>query len=262
MYCVTNKEIKFINKTNYRAGWVGLGPVPNNYIECNTQDNIFFKEQYYSELTFHYWVWKNQLNINSSDWIGFCQKRRFWITKNSLNKNIDKFNYKNHFLDNIPEKYEKYDSIICDPISVRGAKKMKMLKRGFKNLIEDPLIFFNKDKHSVKLHFDMHHGYGNISKAANLLPEDDKNEFLKYISTSNSFHPNIMFIAKPEVANRWFNALFPWLIKCEEVFGFKNLQGYDTHRLYAFLAERYLSFWFRKYTYFTTWPWSFFEIKE
>ena len=81
MYCVTNKEIKFINKTNYRAGWVGLGPVPNNYIECNTQDNIYFKEQYYSELTFHYWFWKNQLNLNSSDWIGFCQKRRFWITK-------------------------------------------------------------------------------------------------------------------------------------------------------------------------------------
>ena len=107
----------------------------------------------------------------------------------------------------------------------------------------------------------MHHGYGNISKAANLLPEEDRNEFLKYISTSSSFHPNIMFIAKPEVTNRWFNALFPWLIKCEEVFGFKNLQGYDTQRLYAFLAERYLSFWFRKYTHFTTWPWKFYEGK-
>jgi len=261
MYCVTNKEIKFINKTNYRAGWVGLGSVPNNYIGCNTQDNIYFKEQYYSELTFHYWFWKNQLNLNSSDWIGFCQKRRFWITKNSVNKNIDKFNYSNHFLENIPEEYEKYDAIICDPISVRGAKKMKILKRGFKNLIQDPLIFFNKDKHSVKLHFDMHHGYGNISKAANLLPEKDRNEFLKYISTSSSFHPNIMFIAKPEATNRWFNALFPWLIKCEEVFGFKNLHGYDTQRLYAFLAERYLSFWFSKYTHFTTWPWKFYEGK-
>ena len=54
---------------------------------------------------------------------------------------------------------------------------MKMLKRGFKNLIQDPSIFFNKDKHSVKLHFDMHHGYGNISKAANLLPEEDRMNF-------------------------------------------------------------------------------------
>jgi len=261
MYCVTNKEIKFINKTNYKAGWVGFDPVPNNYIACNTQDNIFFKEQYYSELTFHYWYWKNQLNLESTDWIGFCQKRRFWIKKSTINKDIDKFNYNNHFLENIPEEYEKYDSIICDPISLRGAKKMKMLKRGFKNLIQDPSIFFNDDKHSVKLHFDMHHGYGNISKAANLLAEVDREEFLNHINTSNNFHPHIMFIAKPEVANRWFNALFPWLARCEKVFGFKNLQGYDTQRLYAFLAERYLSFWFRKHTNFTTWPWKFYEGK-
>ena len=182
MYCVTNKEIKFINKTQYKVGWVGKGSPPKNYIECNSQDNIFFKEKYYSELTFHYWYWQNQLNLNSSNWIGFCQKRRFWIKKESINQSIDEFNYNEHFLNHIPEEYEKFNSIICESISVKGVKKMKLLKRGFKNLIKDPSIFFNKDKHSVKLHFDMHHGYGNISKAANLLPEKDRDEFLEYIN--------------------------------------------------------------------------------
>ena len=43
MYCVTNKEIKFINKTQYKVGWVGKGSSPNNYITCNSQDNIFLK---------------------------------------------------------------------------------------------------------------------------------------------------------------------------------------------------------------------------
>ena len=262
MYCVTNKEIKFINKTQYKVGWVGKSSSPNNYITCNSQDNIFFKEQYYSELTFHYWYWKNQLSLSSPNWIGFCQKRRFWIKKQSINQSIDEFNYKDHFLNYIPEEYEKYESIICDPISVKGVKKMKMLKRGFKNLIQDPSIFFNKDKHTIKLNFDMHHGYGNISKAANLLPEKDRLEFLEYINTSNSFHPHIMCIAKPHIINDWFNNLFPWLMKCEEVFGFKNLQGYDTQRLYAFLAERYLSFWFKKYTDYTTWPWTFLDFKN
>ena len=51
-----------------------------------------------------------------------------------------------------------------------------------------------------------------------------------------------MFIAKPYVIDNWFNTLFPWLLRCESVFGFKNLKGYETKRIYAYLAERYLSF--------------------
>ena len=65
-----------------------------------------------------------------------------------------------------------------------------------------------------------------------------------------------MFIAKPKIADKWFGTLFPWLSRCESVFGFKNLSGYDTQRLYAYLAERYLSFWFNKYTKVLNWPWT------
>ena len=65
----------------------------------------------------------------------------------------------------------------------------------------------------------------------------------------------LKFIAKSNIANQWFNALFPWLFRCEKIFGFKNLKGYDTQRLYAYLAERYLSFWFNKHTKSLNWPW-------
>ena len=34
--------------------------------------------------------------------------------------------------------------------------------------------------------------------------------------------------------------------KCENVFGFNKLEGYETTRIYAYLAERYLSYWFKK----------------
>ena len=71
-----------------------------------------------------------------------------------------------------------------------------------------------------------------------------------------------MFIAKSFIADKWFEDLFTWLFKCEEIFGFENLKGYDTQRLYAYLAERYLSFWFKKYTKFTTWPWKFIDLKN
>ena len=41
----------------------------------------------------------------------------------------------------------------------------------------------------------------------------------------------------------------------------KNLKGYDQKRLYAYLAERYLSFWFKKHTKYIEWDWAFFEKK-
>ena len=37
--------------------WVGKNKPPENYIKCN-EKKIFYKENYYSELTFHYWYWK------------------------------------------------------------------------------------------------------------------------------------------------------------------------------------------------------------
>ena len=46
------------------------------------------------------------------------------------------------------------------------------------------------------------------------------------------------------------------------IFGFKNLKGYDTQRLYAYLAERYLSFWFNKHTKVLNWPWIFFDANQ
>ena len=79
---------------------------------------------------------------------------------------------------------------------------------------------------------------------------------------NKSFHPHIMFIAKPNIVNTWFSALFPWLNRCEKLFGFENLKGYDTQRLYAYLAERYLSFWFNKYTKTIHWPWKFFDASQ
>ena len=48
----------------------------------------------------------------------------------------------------------------------------------------------------------------------------------------------------PKLLERWYNDVFAWLFKCENIFGFKNLKGYETGRIYAYLAERYLPFWF------------------
>ena len=259
IFCVTNKHVNFLEKTKYKIGWVGKDRPKNDYFLCDTKINIFDKEKFYSELTFHYWYWKNILNLNQKKWIGFCQKRRFWINPESENQEINKFNITDHLLIKPHESWAEYDSIICKPINISGAKKIKIFKRGLRSLVRDPSILFNKNKETIKFHFDMHHGHGNLDKAINLLDEIDKDEFKEFVSKQNSFNPHIMMISKPEILDQWFNSVFNWLKKCENVFKPESLVGYDTTRLYAYLAERYLSFWFRKHTKYLESPWIFID---
>jgi len=260
MYCVTNKRLKFLESSNYNLSWVGLEECPENYIKSNAKINIFQKEKYYSELTFHYWYWKNLLDLNSNNWIGFCQKRRFWSNnKINENKNLSSLNIKQNIIMEPSNEWKDYEAILCEPININNAKKIKMIKRGFKTLIKKPSIFFDSNKQSIKFHFDMHHGYGNLDKAIDLLGDDDKKDFRNFVNNNTNFNPHIMFISKPKIINQWFIKLFQWLENCEKIFGFEKLSGYDTQRLYAYLAERYLSYWFKKNYKVLNWPWVFFE---
>ena len=58
IYCVTDKIVNFIDKNNYYLCWVGKSESPKGYLKCDSKENIFYKEKFYSELTFHYWYWK------------------------------------------------------------------------------------------------------------------------------------------------------------------------------------------------------------
>lgn len=260
-YCVTDKKINFIHHKNFNFGWVGKAEAPDHYINCNYKQNIFYKEKNYSELTFHYWYWKNLIiNQNNREWIGFCQKRRYWIKENiPTDLKINQNNVNEYLLTHI-EDSPKFESIICKPIRVNDVKKIKLLKRGLKNLLKRPSIFFDKRLQNIELHFDMHHGYGNLKKAIELIDYNDRSDFLDYVNDNTKFNPNIMFISKKKIINDWFKVQFEWLKRCEKKFGFKDLKGYDQTRIYAFLAERFLSFWFKKYTIFKEQPWVFIDV--
>ena len=260
IFCVTNSELNFLEKLPVKLAGVGCGKFSKKYITCLKGKNIQKKEKNYSELTFHYWFWKNKLKFyDSNTWIGFCQKRRFWMKSN---KRVSSFNdLKKNIISKPSVKWKNFESIICKPIRVDQTKKMKLFKRGWKNLIENPKIFFSEKERSIKLHFDMHHGHGILEKSIDLMNSKDKDEFKIFVNNNRKFNPHIMFISKKKILNKWFKDLFNWLFKCEKTFGLSNLKGYDQERLYAYLAERYLSFWFRKNTKFLEWHWSFYEKK-
>ena len=106
------------------------------------------------------------------------------------------------------------------------------------------------------------HGEGNLDKAILLLDLKDRSDFNDFVNTEVSFNPHNMFICKSnQILNNYYNAIFPWLERCEKIFGF-NLEGYGLKRIYGFLAERFMSFWFKKYTKSSTLPIIFKDISE
>ena len=66
------------------------------------------------------------------------------------------------------------------------------------------------------------------------------------MNNQTSFNPHNMFICRTEILKKYYETIFPWLEKCEKVFGFENLNGYGMQRIYGFLGERFLSYWFNK----------------
>ena len=257
IYCITNIQSEKLEKLSVNLVGVGKNSFNSNYIKCEGGENINFKEKNYSELTFHYWFWKNKFDsFSGEDWIGFCQRRRFWLkSKNEdINKPLEEI-----ILNDIPDEWESYNAVICEPIHL-GTKFMKIVKRGWKNVIRNPKILFNLKNSSIKLHFDMHHGFGILDKAIDVLKKEDREEFRKYVNTRSFYNPHIMFISKKDIMEKYFSDVFPWLFECEKIFGLDNLKGYDQTRLYAYLSERYLSFWFKKYSKYIEWPWVFRDI--
>ena len=70
---------------------------------------------------------------------------------------------------------------------------------------------------------------------------------LEIMFTPNRYSTHIMFISNKDIMNKYFNDLFTWLFKCEKIFGFETLKGYDQTRLYL-IYRKISPFWFKKYT--------------
>jgi len=263
MFCITLKNEHFdkIKKFGYIPVGLGKDIRNKNFTTDTIGENISEKNPYYGEYTFHYWLWKNEIKKLNNNWIGFCQYRKFWSLKNT-DKVYDNFDdLSKNIIKNIPKEFENYDSILGEPININQFKLSKLIKKNFLKILRNPSFLFYK-KRNIKFHFDFMHGEGNLDKAISLLDNNDKSDFDYFVNSEVSFNPHNMFICKSnEVLERYYNSIFPWLKRCEKKFGFE-LEGYGFKRIYGFLAERYMSFWFKKYTKYKTLPILFKDISD
>ena len=255
-------DLSIIKSLGYLPVGLGEKKFSKDFLTDNSLDNISSKNYFYGEYTFHYWLWKNAIENINDGWIGFCQYRKFWIKKDFNNRMVNLDLFKQNILNSISEEHSKYECILGTPLYVNQFKLTKFLKKNLFAILSNPLFLFDKSKRNLKFHFDMMHGRGNLEKAINLLDEREKNDFIKFMNTEVSFNPHNMFICKNKrILKNYYESVFPWLERCEKEFGF-DLQGYGLKRIYGFLAERYMSYWFRKYTHFTTIPILFRDISD
>jgi hypothetical protein len=269
MFCLSlyGEHLNNLKKINYIPVGLGENNFNNEWLRDNTKQNISNKNKYYGEYTFHYWFWKNMIDeISDKNWIGFCAYRRYWanhnnMKSNELNKIINNQNFREHVLQDVKNDWSNYETILGERIPFGKIKLSKIIKNGGIKSILRNLNSFIKNQTTVKFHFDIFHGNEKIDKAIDLLEMKERSDFRIFIN-NQSFNKENMFICRSKkIIKEYYNSVFPWLQRCENIFGF-NLNAWHEIRIYAFLAERYLSYWFNKYTRVKEWPIFFYDTKK
>ena len=64
-----------------------------------------------------------------------------------------------------------------------------------------------------------------------------------------------MYISKVKIINRYSNLIFEWFLKCENIINKNNnLPLINNSRIFQYINERFLDYWFSKYYKVLRWP--------
>ena len=204
MFCLSlySHTLQNIKKLKYVPVGLGEENFSSQWFTDKTKKNISYKNRYYGEYTFHYWLWKNYLDkIPDNNWVGFCTYRRYWANNNNLNseqltKKVNNKNFQSLVLNKINSKWKDYDVILGEEKFVNKIKFMKIIKNGGLLSILKNVKSFIKNDGNIKFHFDVFHGNGLIDKAIKVLDIKERDDFRHYINTNKSFTRDNLFMCK------------------------------------------------------------------
>lgn len=259
IFCISILNQNYEELKNLNLTPVGLGSekFDKDWLSDKEGENISDKNSNFGEYTFHYKIWKNEkLVSNSNDWIGFCSYRRFWTISNDTK--IDKFENLEKIIIKEPlENWKKFDVILGEPVFFKKIKNLKLIKRSLFEVLKKPSILFKEN--TLEDQFRVFHGSFFLDTSINLMPLKYQEGFRNYMS-GKIFYPYNMFICKNHnILKEFYNVIFPWLFECEKAFNDQKLTGYSKKRIYGFLAERFMPYWFINNYKITTCPITFFD---
>ena len=155
MFCITLNpnyyfyEELFIKIYHIYQLDLGIKNFPMIVFSDKAGENISNKNTYYGEYTFHYWLWKNYLNKIKTDWVGFCQYRKFFIKDDMKEMNLNFDIFKRILIKNIDILDEKFDCLLGNKFSVQNYKFSKIVKNHLKEFLKNPSLIFNKEKFKI-----------------------------------------------------------------------------------------------------------------
>ena len=206
----------------------------------DTKDNISAKNQYYSELTGIYWVWKN----TRQDVTGTCHYRRFFTAQ------PEPFSYKLKRLLYFPMGlYKKRFGLIYTPNTKLFVPRIISETEINELLIHHDAILpkARKLKYTVETHYRRYHDINDLKLLETILTE-------KYPEYLDSFHDvlqgkrlyaNNMFILKDGHFQKFMAWWFDLIFEFERRIDLNNYTDYQK-RILGFMAERLLNIWFKK----------------
>ena len=259
IFCTSHKIVSYLNKFYPILQMVGLGndtKFPSNWHLSNSKENISDKFFSYADLVGHYYVWKNLLNEYNQDyWVGFSQYRRLWI-KNKINTGIELSFLEKLILKKADNSWNNYDVIIPSPFFFKK-KKIKILK----NILLFP---FKRDINLLNLKtsvFDQFaeslgpFGKDLILQIIQHLPTSERYDFLHFLKTRKFLSAHGMYISKKAIINHYSSVIFKWFLKCEQIINKNNnLPLIKNARVFQYINERFLDYWFNKYYRVLRWP--------
>ena len=149
MFCITmkNDHYDIIKSLGYIPVGLGENIKSKEFFSDKTKINISNKNPFYGEYTFHYWIWKNYLEKIDTEWVGFCQYRKFFVKRELIELDLDLKNLKDNLIKNVDIDNQQYDCILGNQFSVQNFKISKIIKNHFLEFLLKPdLLFFKKKK--------------------------------------------------------------------------------------------------------------------
>ncbi len=208
------------------------------FIGDDTGESISGKNDYYSELTGLYWVWKN----TRQDIVGSCHYRRYFTAKKYP------WGYKvKRFLLSGTWFFKKRTGIIYARKIDKFSKRI-LNEAEIAGIMQDYDVILPKKRafrYSLKEHYRKYHDLNDLEIVEDIIKSQCPEFLNSFYNTLNGnwLYANNMFVIKNTEFNKLMEWLFPILFEFETRVDTRNYKDYQK-RVFGFISERLITVWF------------------
>jgi hypothetical protein len=217
VFVVTHKPVIYPDDPAYECIQAGAALHRNfTALRDDSGDNISIKNKYYSELTAHYWIWKNV----TADYIGLVHYRRHFAPVDGRILHLGKW--------------------------IASGEDLSAGLHPNKVIIAKPFYFHydgSSRPQSLEQQYFAIHGF-ELVHARRAVAEVDSSYLptFDFVMRNNCLYAFNLCVASKGKLDNYFSWVFKVLLLVEGLVNLKSLDGYAA-RVAAFLSERLFTVW-------------------